>query len=450
MNKIYDYIIAGAGIAGLYTALQLQLKYPTAKICILESSNRIAGRIATFHKNGTAIEAGGARFNNHQHRIINLIKYLKLDKKMIPISSDMKYIPIRPKYDTQLEKLFPDVDTFISKTLTQYIKQNNITDDELRNTTIVEFVKTHFANKYPTLDKYIIAKYPYYSEMAILNAKDGIHLFTNEFSNKTQYYVLAGGLEQMTDGIMEILKSNPNFKIFFNTPITNIKRNRETLQYTILTNKTTQEFTTRHIILAIPQYALKTIKYLTSSKPVAQLINSIQSEALYRVYACYPKNKQTNKVWFANLPKIATNCPIKYIIPINEEEGIIMISYTDAKYADYWDRKVAAGTFDAELTKQLEVLKPKLLEFMADADASASIDTGTLTIPKPKWIRHCHWGNGAGYWKPGVDSKKAMREIIQPFKSENIYICGENYSSHQAWIEGSLETADMVLDELGK
>jgi monoamine oxidase len=174
-------------------------------------------------------------------------------------------------------------------------------------------------------------------------------------------------------------------------------------------------------------------------KPVAQLINSVQSTALYRVYASYPKNKNTGTVWFKNLPKIATNLPIKYIIPINEEAGIIMISYTDAKYADYWDKKLATGEFEDELTKQLEQLKPKLANVM-------KISPDELHIPKPKWIRHCHWGNGASYWKPGVNSENNITAMIQPYESENVYICGENYSSHQAWIEGALETADMVLD----
>ena len=31
---------------------------------------------------------------------------------------------------------------------------------------------------------------------------------------------------------------------------------------------------------------------------------------------------------------------------------------------------------------------------------------------------------------------------------KNLYICGENYSSHQAWVEGALETSDMVLDKI--
>lgn len=30
-----------------------------------------------------------------------------------------------------------------------------------------------------------------------------------------------------------------------------------------------------------------------------------------------------------------------------------------------------------------------------------------------------------------------------------LYICGEAYSDAQGWVEGALQTADMVLDQLG-
>ena len=56
--------------------------------------------------------------------------------------------------------------------------------------------------------------------------------------------------------------------------------------------------------------------------------------------------------------------------------------------------------------------------------------------------------NGAGYWKPGFDRKKILKTIIKPIQNENIYICGENYSSHQAWVEGALETSELVLKQL--
>jgi hypothetical protein len=41
-----------------------------------------------------------------------------------------------------------------------------------------------------------------------------------------------------------------------------------------------------------------------------------------------------------------------------------------------------------------------------------------------------------------------MPKIVQPFNNKNIFICGENYSEHQAWIEGALQTSNMVLKKL--
>ena len=45
---VYDVCIIGAGIAGLYFALELAKKHPTYKICILEKYEFIGGRTATF------------------------------------------------------------------------------------------------------------------------------------------------------------------------------------------------------------------------------------------------------------------------------------------------------------------------------------------------------------------------------------------------------------------
>jgi hypothetical protein len=108
-----------------------------------------------------------------------------------------------------------------------------------------------------------------------------------------------------------------------------------------------------------------------------------------------------------------------------------MISYTDSKYARYWDKQLANGTFEKTLIKQLKMLFPN------------------KNIPKAKWYKHCHWEMGAGYWKKGSNRKDILPKMIQPLGSdEDIYICGENYSSHQAWVEGSLETVDIMMQRL--
>ena len=48
-----------------------------------------------------------------------------------------------------------------------------------------------------------------------------------------------------------------------------------------------------------------------------------------------------------------------------------------------------------------------------------------------------------------MDSRKVKREIIQPYdeRSLPLYICGEAYSDAQGWVEGALQTADMMLEK---
>ena len=46
---------------------------------------------------------------------------------------------------------------------------------------------------------------------------------------------------------------------------------------------------------------------------------------------------------------------------------------------------------------------------------------------------------------------KIIPQIVEPFgKDERLYICGENFSNHQAWMEGALQTSELVVSELNK
>jgi hypothetical protein len=60
----YDYIILGGGIAGLYSALRLEAKFPTIKILILEKNAYLGGRtrMETFHSHKVVTGAGVGRF----------------------------------------------------------------------------------------------------------------------------------------------------------------------------------------------------------------------------------------------------------------------------------------------------------------------------------------------------------------------------------------------------
>ncbi|MBK6552985.1 MAG: FAD-dependent oxidoreductase [Rhodocyclaceae bacterium] len=57
-NEVFDVVILGAGLAGLSSALQLEmLGY---RVCILEARNRVGGRVCTMRQFGSITEAGGS------------------------------------------------------------------------------------------------------------------------------------------------------------------------------------------------------------------------------------------------------------------------------------------------------------------------------------------------------------------------------------------------------
>ena len=81
-NIIYDFIIIGAGISGIYTYHLLKKKKRYLNILILESSNRIGGKI--YRKGNSDL---GAKFlHNHINKYINVI-----DQNKIYYSGILKY-----------------------------------------------------------------------------------------------------------------------------------------------------------------------------------------------------------------------------------------------------------------------------------------------------------------------------------------------------------------------
>ena len=38
--------------------------------------------------------------------------------------------------------------------------------------------------------------------------------------------------------------------------------------------------------------------------------------------------------------------------------------------------------------------------------------------------------------------------MIQPIHSMPLYVCGENFSRTQGWIEGALETSEIVIEKM--
>ena len=437
-----DIIIIGGGIAGLYCFHQLQKKFSeenknnqnqTYKISLFEKNDYFGGRCLTTYKKFKKIkidkisnkiiqyEKGAGRLNKNHKLFLSLIQELDLEQDLIEITGNTEILPSK-KYD--LKPIFKNKSsfTYIKKVIKQaklFIK-NKKNIQKLQKYTFIDYAKTILNSEQIN---FLLDFSGYYGELVYENAYDAIRLFEEGISNSLKYYVLKHGFSSVIDKLVckinqtsKIHNQVHNQKLFLNQELLKIKE----LGNTYVLNINNNIYQTKYLILALPKPALLKFNYLNIYNPE---LNSVSCKPLCRIYSIFPKP------WFQNLEKSTTNIKLRYIIPINKQTGLVMISYTDSKYALYWKKFLNKSNkeLNKELLKQLSLLYSKE-------------EMKKLNIKAPIYNSINYWNCGVGYWKPKVNSATMSKKILKLNKNRNLYIIGENYSQNQGWVEGALES----------
>ena len=403
--NIYDIIIIGGGIAGLNCAYKISELTPNYKILLLDERKYLGGRILTYYDKDIHYELGAGRFNTIHKNLLTLINKFNLTKIEIASDNDTKYLD---SSKILTKNLFNKI---IKKIINKF---NKINPNNLKKFTFKELCYKYYDRKY--INK-IIKYFCYKSEFEILNAYNALETFKKNFSGKNKFYVLKEGLSELCKRMSEKCIKN-GVIIKSNSLVNNINNNDKLFNIEI--NKSQNNYYGKNIIFAVKKNDLLKFNIL---KPIRKVLNSVKSTQLLRIYAYYP----TSKLWFKNFNKIVTDTKLKFIIPINEKYGIIMISYTDYKdtlpFIDTNNKLKNDNVIINIINNELK----KIFNF---------------DIPNPIKINSYYWINGCHYWKKNYDSDLISKYLINPI--DNIYICGEAYSKNQAWIEGALETSNKV------
>lgn len=448
-SNMYDIIIIGGGISGLYCAYKLLKKDKKLKVLVLEKNPKLGGRISTYYggKDDISVskdiifEKGAGRFND-KHKLLNqLLDELNLSVKKIKITNVDESIWIPENKFLELRKRFPSMDDII-RTLRKQLKEKKVSNQEIRKHNLQDLVKKYIplndkkegsiSDNYK-LVKYMEEMYPYFAEQYNMNALDALQVFSHDFKQDIQYYILGGGLSQI---IIHLAKQIVKLGGTINRGdiVNTISKNVNDKLYIINNGN----YRCKKIICSIPKPGIQKVIYLKRLLG-SKILNTIDCIPLYRIYAKYPLSsiQGEKKVWFTGMNKMVVNHPLKFILPYGEKNGLIHISYTDGKYAKFLWKKVIDGTINSYLDRELNKIFSGKIK-------------GLNKIPKPEWIKHYYWECGMGSWKKGVNSKDIIKKVIKPLDKEEVYFCGENFSNQQAWIEGSLFTANIVLKKVIK
>ena len=411
-------VVVGGGISGLYFQYKILKSKKNKQVLLIEKSEQVGGRIFTFKtKIGNinhSVEAGAGRFSSNHKLLIKLITEFNLQKKIIEIPSSVTFAPRKKKWKNN-----PICQKLPYYYLDIVLKKNKLTQN-MRNITFNLWLNKNASTE---IYQYIKDAYPY-KDIFKLNAYDAIKLYEKDLNINNKFFVLAGGLQQLIDALKKKILELGG-RIMVNTECKSIKELSNN-QFLLSTNK--QNIKCSYLVLAIQQPHLKKISYL---KPIFPLIDSVTTAPLLRVYFFFDTSE--GPVWFQNIGKTITDSRISFFIPINPQQGSVMISYTDENNAKF-------------MIKLQQKDPDQFVNFILQ---ECQHIFNISNIPKPIWWKTFYWEHGVGDWKPGYHSQQISQKITKPFSSKNLYICNENYSAnYQCWIEGSLEMAEKCIKKV--
>jgi hypothetical protein len=436
---IYDCIIVGGGISGLYSAHLLLKQNPNAKILILEREGYLGGRVFTHHDKYMTVEAGAGRFSSQHTLLMEVIRELGLYKNLVKIPSDLYYSPslsLRSdnggnNVSNRLQKVDP---TYINKVISLSKREPK---QKLINMTFLEYASTILSKGEM---EYIKDSFGYYSELVIMNAYDAIHLIRG-LTGENQFFGLKGGLSHMIDELVRKISAYNGCRIVTKKTVNYIRIIDKLLSGTagtagtagtsiiqVYCEENVRPYLGLNCICALPKQIIENIAFFKPWKP---RFEEIVCAPLCRIYSKYLPGED-GEFWFSGLHKFTTDNDLRMVIPTGQE-GVVMVSYTDNKFANKWQR-LYKQKGEPGVDNEIHRLMTKSIG---------------IHIPKPVVTNVFYWPCGVGYWGVGSDSSLFFRDMMQPNSHTNVFICGEHYSEkHQQWIEGALETAKQVVEKI--
>ena len=381
MNNMvcYDFIVIGGGVSGLYCAMELSKAH---KVLLLESSERLGGRIHT-HQN-PQYEIGAGRLHSSHRHLLSLLKRFHLNT--YPLSRRIDHINREDGYVPHVDRYIDDMIEQTTKSLTEEMRQHTFEEHCLSILGKEDTKRLKQARGY-------LGEYQ-------MNAYDAVTMFRKE--KKGEFSVVREGLGEL----IERMRQHTKAIIHLNHTVQDISFHANVYQV--------DQYSSKQLIVALPSQAIERIPFFH-----APLFRTVFNVPLIRIYAKYP-----SPVWFEGLPHMTTTFVSGHMIPMGN--GLIMIAYTERIDLFMQNGKVLPKkVIKKEIKEELKNMFP------------------FLSIPDPEWMETYLWNTGYHAWKKGVHSEQVQQDLQRI--SPGLFFCGEAYSDTQGWVEGALETADKVV-----
>lgn len=387
MDIIYDYVIVGGGIAGLYANYVLAKKYNGI---LLEKENDLGGRVYEMNWHGTNIKIGAGIMDENNIHLLKLLKELKI----IPHSFDSDIRSFHEPFD--MNKAIKQIKSMFKK---HYLPNNKLTMKEfLEKHFEKEFVKNFIINcEY----RDFIESDPYYF----------IKYYKIDDMSHDPYKILIIEWKKLVN---KLSKTN----CYTNSEIKKVEKINDNL---FKISSGTETYFSKKIIFAL---TLKSLDKLISNIIDFKYKDYIGTVEFVRIYTFHKNGYKSDKIGHYNL----VPNQLEKIIKITDK--ILMASYSDNTGAKYWK---SVSLLDKK--SQIKKVENKLQD----------LDIG---INKVDDLEIGYWQEGIHYYKPfgSVKFPDLLKKLSKP--SKNVFVIGEIISKKQGWVEGCIESVNRVFSSL--
>lgn len=385
---MYDFIIIGGGISGLYTSFKLLQKYPSCKLLLIEK-NKLGGRTGQIMYEGIPIVTGAG------------IGRKKKDKLLLRLLHEFNF-PIH-EFDVTHSYKEPKVDLFYY----------------LRN----QYLKQPFQGTFKQFALSILDQKTYQDFLITSGFTDFEHedvydtLFLYGFEDNIKNWI---GFSVPWKKLVDSLAS-------FITP-KRIQINREVIKVLKYKMDFYQlELHTHEILYTKKVIFATTIDTVQRLVPVQKMIyKEIKGQPFLRIYGKF----SNNNILVKNMTMVKG--PLQKILPIDTSKGIYMISYSDNKCAN-------------QLLPYLENIKENRNYLCRLLEKALYLPKNSLHLDS---IKSIFWNIGTHYYKPNHKDESRQEFIFKAQRPlKNMFVVGEMISMNQGWVEGALESVEEVFEE---
>ena len=379
---IYEYVVIGGGVAGLYANTKLAKKKKNG--IMLEKNDDVIGRAREHDFHGARVKCGAGIGVPENKRLVKLLKRFGMDTTAHggPAIVDMR----EPPFD--MKKAVKEVKKTYKK----------ITKKDLASLTSREILYKYFSSEF--------------AEQFIRHSEFHDYL-DGSFEYLFKYY----DIDDLDNAEFQKIYVDWT-KLVEHLTLPNIRTNYvvkkiEKKGKIFVIN---DDIETNEIVLALTVKALDSIQFVNFKMPTYG--DFVGSTPFARVYAWYKKGYSMKDGY------VMVDGPCDKLIKVND--NVLMASYSDGVNAEFW-MKVKKLPMD----ERRKVVRDELKK--------AGFDFGL-----PDDVFSAEWTDGDHYFRPYKGTiDKLLDKLQKPCK--NVYIVGEMVSKRQGYVEGALLSVNLIF-----